>query len=130
MGKTCVPNFKTSCLHLFSNCYCRFIDDIFFLWNGTVVVQLQEFIKKLNNRHPAIKFDFKYSKTSQQFLEATVYKNNKQIKLVASAYCKPTDRINFLHYTSPHPRFLIKNIPHSQTLRMKNICTETTELSF
>ena len=130
MGTTCVPNFKNSCLHLFSKFYRRFINDIFFLWNGTVVVQLQEFIKKLNNRHPAIKFDFKYPKTSQQFLEATVYKNNKEIKLVTSAYCKPTGRRNFLHCTSPHPRFLIKNVPHSQTLRMKNICAETTEFSF
>ena len=36
---------------------------VFFLWNGTVV-QVQEFIKKLNNPHPTIKFDFKYSKTN------------------------------------------------------------------
>ena len=31
---------------------------VFFLWNGTVV-QVQEFIKKLNNPHPTTKFDFK-----------------------------------------------------------------------
>ena len=36
---------------------------VFFLWNGTVV-QVQEFIKKLNNPHPTIKLDFKYSKTN------------------------------------------------------------------
>ena len=32
----------------FSNFYCRFIDDIFSLWNGTEI-ELQEFIEKLNN---------------------------------------------------------------------------------
>ena len=36
---------------------------VFFLRNGTVV-QVQEFIKKLNNPHPTTKFDFKYSKTN------------------------------------------------------------------
>ena len=36
---------------------------VFFPWNGTVL-QVQELIKKLNNPHPTIKFDFKYSKTN------------------------------------------------------------------
>ena len=38
---------------IFSYFYCRFIDNIFFLWNGTKI-QLQEFTKKLNNRHSII----------------------------------------------------------------------------
>ena len=81
-------------INLFSNFYCRLIDDIFFLWNGTVV-QLQEFIKKLNNCHPTIKFDLKFSKTSIEFLDTTVYKNKEQNKLLTTVYCKPTDRRNF-----------------------------------
>ena len=109
-------------INQFSNFYCRFIDDIFFIWNGTVI-QLQEFIKKLNNRHPTIKFDFKLSKTSIEFLDTTVYKNKEQNKLLATVYCKPTDRRNFLHYTYAHPRSLIKSIPYSQALRLKkNLC--------
>ena len=115
-------------INQFSNFYCRFIDDIFFIWNGTVI-QLQEFIKKLNNRHPIIKFDFKFSKTSIEFLDTTVYKNKEQNKLLTTVYCKPTDRRNFLHYTSAHPRSLIKSIPYSQALRLKKICAETSELS-
>ena len=50
-------------INLFLNFHCRFIDDTFSLWNGTAI-RLQEFIKNLNNRHPSIKFDFKFSKTS------------------------------------------------------------------
>ena len=61
-------------INLFSNFYCRFIDDIFYIWNGTVT-QLQELIKELNDRHSTIKFDFNNSKTSMQFLDTTVYKN-------------------------------------------------------
>ena len=139
MGRICAPNYtniltgkfeKTyiySYKNLFSNFYCRFIDDIFFLWNGTAI-QLQEFIKKLNNRHPTIKFDFKFSKTSIESLGTTVYKNKEQNKLLKTVYCKPTDRINFLHYTSAHPKSLIKSIPYIQALHLKNICTETSEL--
>ena len=52
-------------INLFSNFYCRFIDNIFFLWNGTVIL-LKEFIKKLNNCHPTIKFGLKYCKTSSE----------------------------------------------------------------
>ena len=115
-------------INLISNCYCRFINDIFFIWNGTVI-QLQEFIKKLNNRHPKIKFDFKFSKTSTEFLDTTVYKNKEQNKLLTTVYCKPTDRRNVLHYNFAHPRSMIKSIPYSQVLRLKKISAETSELS-
>ena len=138
MGTICAPNYanifmgtfeKTYIypyINQFSNFYCRFIDDIFFIWNGSVI-QLQEFIKKLNNRHPTIKFNFKFSKTSTEFLDATVYKNKDQNKLQTTVYCKPTDY--FLHYSSAHPRSLIKSIPYSQALCLKKICAETSELS-
>ena len=127
IGTICAPNYanifmgkfeKTYIypyINQFSNFYCRFIDDIFFIWNGTVM-QLQEFIKKLNNRHPTIKFDFKFSKTSIEFLDTTTV-------LLTTVYCKPTDRRNFLHYTSAHPRSLIRSTPYSQALRLKkNLC--------
>ena len=139
MGTICAPNYanifigkfeKTYIypyLNQFSNFYCRFIDDIFFIWNGTGI-QLQEFIKKLKNCHPTVKFDFKFSKTSIEFLDTTAYKNKEQNKLMTTVYCKPTDRRNFLHYTSAHPRSLIKSIPYSQALRLKKICAETSEL--
>ena len=115
-------------INLLSNFYCQFIYDIFFLWNGNVI-QLQEFIKKLNNRHTTIKFDLKFSKTSIEFLDTTVCKNKEQNKLLTTVYCKPTDWRNFLHYTSAHPRSLIKSIPHSEALRLKKICAETSDLS-
>ena len=115
-------------INQFSNFYCRFIDDIFFIWNGTVI-QLQEFIKQLNNRHTTIKFNFKFSKTNIEFLDTTVHKNKEQNKLLTTVYCKRTGRRNFLHYTSAHPRSLIKSIPYSQALCLKKLCAKTSELS-
>ena len=90
MGTICAPNYanifmgkfeKTYIypyINKFSNFYCRFIDDIFFIWNGTVI-QLQEVIKKLNNRHPTIKFDFKLSKTTIEFLDTKYTKTKNKI---------------------------------------------------
>ena len=88
----------------------------YIFWN---VIQLQEFIKNLNNRHPAIKFDFKFSETNIEVLDKTVYKNKEQNKLLATVYCKLTDRRNFLHYTSAHPRSLMKSMQYSQALCLK-----------
>ena len=98
------------------------------LSDGTVM-QLQEFIKKLNNRHPTIKFDLKFFKTNIEFLDTTVYKNKEQNMLLTAASCKPADRIYFLHYTPAHFISLIKSIPYSQALHLKKICAEISELS-
>ena len=54
-------------LKIFSTLYCWFIDGIFFLWNGTET-ELIKFIDNLNQKHPLIKFEFTYSRTSIPFL--------------------------------------------------------------
>ena len=116
MGKF-ESNFICPCLQTFSNFYCRFIDDIYLLWNGRDT-QLLDFIIRLNSRHPTIKFDFKYSKASIEFLDTKMYKNEEKDKLLTTIYRKPTDRTNFLDHTSAHP-----------APRLKNICSETSELN-
>ena len=105
MGTICFPNYAETFMgnfektyiypniHSFSNFYCQFIN-ILFLLNETVV-QLQEFIMKLNNYQHTTKFDFNDSKTSIKVLKKK------------SVYCKATDWMNFLHYTSVQPRSLI-----------------------
>ena len=66
MGTICAPNyenifmgkfernFKYQSLQTFSNFYCRFIDDIDLLWNGSET-QLLDFITRLYSRHPTKK---------------------------------------------------------------------------
>ena len=49
--------------------------------------------------------------------------NNIQTTL----YRKPTDQQAFLHAKSGHPRPLKNRIPYSQALRLKTICSTTTE---
>ena len=40
---------------------------------------------------------------------------------------KHTDQQAYLHHKLQHPRSLKNNIPNSQTLRLKTICSATTE---
>ena len=59
-------------LHIYPyvrNCstfYRRIIDNISFLWNGTKSKPIK-FIDNLNKKHPTIKLEFTYSRTSITF---------------------------------------------------------------
>ena len=96
----------------FSTFYCRFIGDIFFLWNGT--------------KSELIKFIEKHILTKNTLqLDTKVYRN-KNGTLCTTIYRKPSDRHNFLHYESAHPKALKDSIPYSQVLRIKRVCSETS----
>ena len=110
----------------FSRFYCRFIHDVFFLWNGTES-ELIKFIPHLNQKHPTIKFEFTYFRTRITFLDTKVCKNENGT-LCTTIYRKPSDRRNILHYKSLHPKSLKDSIPYSQALRIKRICSETSEV--
>ena len=75
-----------------------------------------------------MKFDFKYSKPSIEFLDTKIYKNKEKNKLLTTIYRKPTGRRNFLDPTSAHLRSWSKNVPLSQALRLKKI-SEILELN-
>ena len=120
MGTICAPNYANiPCLQTFSN---FFIVDLSMLsfYSG---------MEAINSRHPTIKFDFKYSKSSTKSLDTKICKNKVKNKLLTAIYWKPTDRRNFLDSTSAHPKPLINSIPFSQALRLKKICSETPELN-
>ena len=112
MGKFEI-SFMYPCLQTFSNSYCRFIDDIFLALNGSKT-QLLNFITRLNSRHPTIKFDCKYSKSSIEFSDTKIYKNKEKNKLLTTIYRKPTYRRNFLDHVSAQSKSLINSIPFSQ----------------
>ena len=64
----------------FCKLYLRYIDDLFLIWTGTKD-QFKEFISNLNNQHPSIKFTYKISNTSIDFLHTTVYIKNRRIHM-------------------------------------------------
>ena len=95
--------------------------DIFMIWTDTKE-KFEKFIKELDLKHPSIKSDYKISAKEVDFLNTTVHidKNNR---LQTKLYKKPTDRQNYLHRKYEHPESLKKNIPYSQALRIKWVCS-------
>lgn len=99
---------------------CRLVDDIFFVWPFGID-SLLNFRDFLNSVHHSIKFDMEYSKESVHFLDTVVYKFNKS--LVTKVFTKPTDKKQYLHYTSCHPAHVMRAIPYSQTIRYRRNIT-------
>ena len=106
--------------------YYRFVDDIFMLWTE-FEAKLKAFFEQINKTHSTIKFDYKYSYESIEFLDTLVFKNNRNY-LSTKLYSKPTDRPTYTHVTSYHPKSQIQNIPYGQALRAKRICAEEEDL--
>ena len=80
--------FIYSLLTNLSDFYLRFIDDIFLIWNVTKT-EFDDFVKKINECHPSIKFEYEMSQTEINFLDTTVFKVDN--KLQTKVYVKPTD---------------------------------------
>jgi hypothetical protein len=94
----------------------RLIDDIFFFWNSSEVLLL-EFINFLNDCHPSIKFEATYSKDKIHFLDTEVYIQDNTVR--TTIFTKPTDKKQYLHFSSYHPAHVTKAIPYSQALRYR-----------
>ena len=129
--------FTCETYHLQLFLWKRFIDDIFLIWTyGSE--ELETFVNHLNNNPNfeekfietyhlnTIKFTCKSSRKSIDFLDITI-KKSPDNSLETMLYCKPNDTHNYLLYSSEHPRHLLKGTPFSQLLRVRRICSKTTE---
>lgn len=104
--------------------YRRYIDDIFLVWTHGED-ELLEFIDSYNTVHPSIHFTHTYSQATINFLDVTI--TIEEGKLFTTLYRKPTDRQQYLHYQSDHPRHCKNSIPYSQAHRFKRICSSDTD---
>lgn len=103
----------------------RLIDDIFTLWDHGVEA-LNDFITYLNNCHPSIKFEATYSQESVNFLDTVTYIKNCCIH--TTVFTKPTDKKQYLYFSSSHPAHTTKAIPYSQALRYRRIIDDNNIL--
>jgi hypothetical protein len=103
----------------------RFIDDCFLLWNSSQE-HFVTFVTVLNSWHHSIKFEYEISSTKLNFLDTLVVKNQDNVTI--DLYKKPTDRKQYLHYTSSHPHHVKKAIPYSQALRYRRIIDDESNL--
>ena len=99
----------------------RYIDDIFMVWTH-VNEKLDSFIAYLNNIHATIKFTSERSTTSIPDLDVNIQLHNGKIE--TDLYCKPTDKHQYLLYSSSHPFHTKKSIPSSLALRLRRICSK------
>ncbi|CAF1526152.1 unnamed protein product, partial [Adineta ricciae] len=86
--------------------YGRYIDDVFFTWNGSQE-QLEELLKKLNEHHPNIKLEYKIAQ-SLPFLDVLLTNNNGILS--TSVYHKPAAEPYVVPFASDHPRHIFRNI--------------------
>ena len=132
MGTRMAPNYTIiSMYYLQSNfletttrkpkIWLRFIDDIFMIWSHGFL-ELKQFINRINNYHPTIKFTYDQHKKEIPFLDTTVYMT-KDNKLFTRNYHKPSDNKQYLHYHSAHPKKQKKSVPYGLLIRSKRICS-------
>jgi hypothetical protein len=95
---------------------CRLVDDIFFVWPYGLE-RLLKFRDFLNSVHNSIKFDMEYSTSEVHFLDTVVFKFRHRLE--TKIFTKPTDKKQYLHFTSCHPAHVMRAIPYSQTIRYR-----------
>ncbi|XP_073421163.1 uncharacterized protein [Dendrobates tinctorius] len=102
-------------------CWHRYIDDILFLWDGTVQ-QLEDFMRTLNqnsfNIHLTYTFEFK----EINFLYVTLSVDPTG-HIQTDVYRKPTSVNSLVHASSAHYPSTIRAVPVGQFLRMRRICS-------
>ena len=99
----------------------RYIDDIFMVWEHGEE-SLLEFIGYLNDLHPTIKFTYKYSRDSIEFLDVLVIRDGAGI--CTDLFVKETDTHQYLDFSSCHTYHTKKGIPYGQALRIRRIVSD------
>ena len=81
----------------------------------------KDFLVEANNFHRSIKFTSKVWNEKHLFLDTVTQLGNN--RSVIDVYTKPTDTHQYLLPSSCHPKHCSKNIPYSQALRIRKICS-------
>ena len=98
--------------------WLRFIDDILVVWPG-LGEGFSDFLAELNSFHPNLKYTAEESTTSINFLDLRIYKGTRfqeRRVLDLGPYFKKTNRFQYLHYRSCHPRHIHKATSQQRSL--------------
>ena len=114
-------------IHAKALLFLKYINNISMIWNGTTE-ELILFIDVVNKKQKTIEYDYKVSTKQIEFLDTMVSKD-QQHKILTTIFRKPTDQQTYLHAHSNHPKSLKDSIPYCQALRIKTICSCTSEFN-
>lgn len=113
-------HLATSGFHITPSYYFRFLDDIFFIFEGSLL-ELDNYLHYLNSLIPGIKLTFTYDLNNINFLDMTIFKHyvpeSQFPTLQTKIYFKPTDNHLLLHTASYHPPHFFKSVVKSQLIR-------------
>ena len=123
MGHLETKLLETSPVPVKDTFWKRFIDDVFLLWTDSSD-NLTIFLEFLNTFHPHIKFTSSNSINLIPFLDINIHLTDGYLQ--TDLYTKPTDAHAYLHNSSCHPRHTLQNMPFSQFLRLRRLCSEDT----
>ena len=101
--------------------WLRFIDDILMIWSHGVQ-ELKNFMDRINNYHPTIKFTYDHHREEIPFLDNIGYRTRDN-KLFTGNCHKPSENKQYLHYNSAHPRKQ-ESVPYGLLIRSERICSE------
>ena len=111
--------------------WLRFID-IFFIWTGDEK-SLKHFFnfcnnysKRCNGMQSTMKFTYSYSTLTVNFLDVTV-KVEKKGTLATTRFANPTASYQHLRAKSSHPFHTVKALLKSQFIKIRKICTFTSD---
>ena len=105
----------------------RYIDDVFFIWTHGRD-KLDAFLKLANENANGMVFEVgrdSVSENSVPFLDVRVIL--QEGKLHSDLYIKPTDKFQYLDFNSCHPYHQKANLPYALALRIRRICSNTTD---
>ena len=82
--------------------------------------------KRFKRKIQTIKFNSQVSRRAIAFLDAMLYKDENS-NIQTTLYPKATNQQAFLHAKSEYSRYLKSSIGYSEALRLKTICSTSTE---
>lgn len=97
----------------------RFIDDILIIWPSSED-SLKALLEDLNANHPTIKYTWQTSEKEVSFLDLDIHKGERfreTGKLDVRLHLKPTNKFQYLHYRSAHPRSTHRGLIKGEAIR-------------
>ena len=95
--------------------YLRYIDDIFMVWIKSKS-ELRHFMNEINQKHQSIKFDFKFSKESIEFLDTLVFMDARTDSRSPSTKNQLTVKTIYMRnrHTRSHLKKVFRIVRHSE----------------
>jgi hypothetical protein len=132
MGSKCGPSIANIFVFCFEKkwltihrplFYYRFIDDIF------VILTEKELIQSLTHSFGDLRLNV-VNNDVVNFLDLEINFDHLTKTLVFKPYFKPTKTFSYLLCDSNHPDFIFKNIPKSLFIRLRRICTFSSDFVY